>query len=398
MSAGLAVVPQLTIFEGRMDDAPQMVVPEMVVIDDGEKYAITVDDNRLRDLFTANSGLVPILNAIEDAVQGFTLDAATAKGRAEIKSLAHKITRSKTYLDGIGKDMVAELKDLPRRIDANRKMMRDQLELLAEETRRPLTEWETRTKAISDQLNAIDALPVTLATATSARIGWEIETLTKMELTAEVWEGFLDEATAITRRTIPILTEMCAARRKAELDAAELEQLRIESAKREQKDAEAKRIAEAQERGRREAEQRAESERQAALGREAEANRQATLARQREADADRRAKEAEYERILAENRAIVERETARVEAIAAERKRQEDEAKQARREKEAREADKDHRKQINGEVLADIKAVFEKTYCFDSHPAISPENVMVLVKAVTIAIIKGQVRHTSITY
>jgi hypothetical protein len=385
-----ALANNLTIFEGRIDAAP-----DLVLVDDGEKYAITTSN--LRDLFTADGGLALIVNAIEDKVQGYELDVTTVKGRAEIRALAHKVTRSKTYLDTIGKEMVAELKDLPRRIDANRKMMRDSLDALAERTRADLTAYEERTKAISNRLNSIDSMPVMYAPSTSAEIAAQIEILANMPLTAEAWEGLLDEALTITHRTIAALRQMYTAKLKAETDAAELAQLREEAAERERKDAEAKRIADAQERGRREAEQRAESERQAALGREAEAKRQAELAKQRLDDAKRMSeeREVEYQRQRAEQdeRAAAQAEQARLDGIAAELKRQADAARIAEEEKAAREADKAHSRQINSEVAEDIeKALHDSDYDPDNCP------LATAARAITIAIIKGQIRHTTITY
>ncbi|OCS62006.1 hypothetical protein BBZ50_02590 [Escherichia coli] len=50
----------------------------------------------------------------------FVPDITTAKGRKEIASLAYKVAQTKTYLDGLGKDLVAELKEIPKLIDANR--------------------------------------------------------------------------------------------------------------------------------------------------------------------------------------------------------------------------------------------------------------------------------------
>ena len=38
------------------------------------------------------------------------------KGRDAIASMAHKVARSKTYIDNAGKDTVAELKTLPKQI------------------------------------------------------------------------------------------------------------------------------------------------------------------------------------------------------------------------------------------------------------------------------------------
>jgi hypothetical protein len=386
-----ALANNLTIFEGRIDAAP-----DLVLVDDGEKYAITTSN--LRDLFTADGGLALIVNAIEDKVQGYELDVTTVKGRAEIRALAHKVTRSKTYLDTIGKEMVAELKDLPRRIDANRKMMRDSLDALAERTRADLTAYEERTKAISNRLNSIDSMPVMYAPSTSAEIAAQIEILANMPLTAEAWEGLLDEALTITHRTIAALRQMYTAKLKAETDAAELTQLREQAAERERKDAETKRIAEAQERGRREAEQRAESERQAALGREAEANRQATLAQQQAEESERRRVESEARAaqaaIDARLRAEAQAEQARVDAIKAEQDRVAEAARIAAEVQAARDNDKQHRKQINSEVLDNIEEALINAELlvgaeFDFNKA---------AKAITIAIIKGEVRHTTITY
>jgi DNA repair exonuclease SbcCD ATPase subunit len=358
-----------------------------LVRDDGEKYAITLNDSQLRSFFTAEDGLIPITSAIRDHALQFDLDASTAKGRQEIKSLAHKITRSKTYLDGIGKEMVAELKDLPRKIDANRKMMRDTLDILADSVRQPVTEFEEHTKALSDRLNWLDALPSTLAMDTAEEIGAQLATVRDMPMTPEAWEGLYDEAKTIYERTLYTLTNMQAAKTKSEAEAAELEKLRAQAAERERKDAEAARIQEAADNARRAAEQRAEQERQAALGREAEAKRQTELAKQREAEAEQRAKDAEA-------RAKAEAEAAPKAATEAEAKRQAD-AEQAEADaKAAREANKAHCRQINSEMLEDIEAAIADQFTAAPQYRTAKD----FAKAVAVAIIKGQVRHTAITY
>jgi hypothetical protein len=380
-----ALANNLTIFEGRTDNAPQLEV-----VDDGEKLSVN-GQFALRDLFTTDGGLVPIINAIEDKVREFEPDMTTAKGRAEIRAMAHKVTRSKTYLEGVGKDVAAEYKDVPRRIDANRKMMRDSLDALAERTRADLTAYEERTKAISDRLNSIDSMPVMYAPSTSAEIAAQIEILANMPLTFEAWEGLLDEALTITHRTIAALRQMHTEKVRAETDAAELARLRAEATERERKDAEAKRIADAQERGRREAEQRAESDRQAALGREAEANRQATLAQQQAEESERRRVESEARAaqaaIDARVKADEDAERAAIQAVEAEQERQAAAVRKEAEEKAARESDQAHRKQINREVLADMQAAL-----------IGFIDAEKFARIVTIAIIKGEVRHTTITY
>ena len=64
-------------------------------------------------------------------------DVTTKKGRDAIASIAHKVARSKTALDNIGKELVAELKDVPKKIDAERKRIADEAAAVkAEEERR----------------------------------------------------------------------------------------------------------------------------------------------------------------------------------------------------------------------------------------------------------------------
>ncbi|STR94742.1 Uncharacterised protein [Hafnia alvei] len=75
-------------------------------------------------------------------------DLSTKKGRDAIASMAHKVARSKTYIDNAGKDLVAELKALPKQIDESRRLVRERLDALKDEVRRPLTEWEAEQERI----------------------------------------------------------------------------------------------------------------------------------------------------------------------------------------------------------------------------------------------------------
>ncbi|MGM8637880.1 hypothetical protein, partial [Enterobacter roggenkampii] len=60
----------------------------------------------------------------------------------------YKVARSKTYIDNAGKDLVAELKALPKQIDESRRIVRERLDALKDEVRRPLTEWEAEQERI----------------------------------------------------------------------------------------------------------------------------------------------------------------------------------------------------------------------------------------------------------
>jgi ABC-type Zn uptake system ZnuABC Zn-binding protein ZnuA len=68
-------------------------------------------------------------------------------------------SRSKTYIDNAGKDLVAELKALPKQIDESRRVVRERLDALKDEVRRPLTEWEAEQERIKaeEAMNALHA-------------------------------------------------------------------------------------------------------------------------------------------------------------------------------------------------------------------------------------------------
>src|SRR3546814_10114176 len=75
-------------------------------------------------------------------IDGFSGDVQTKKGRDAIASIAYKVAKSKTYLDGVGKELTDSAKELPKKIDATRKLVRDTLDAWKDEVRTPLTEWE----------------------------------------------------------------------------------------------------------------------------------------------------------------------------------------------------------------------------------------------------------------
>lgn len=108
-------------------------------------YSFEQDINPV-EIFTSN-GLDPLLERITAAVNEFDPDVTTPAGRKEIASLARKVASSKTFLDNAGKDLVSNWKDKSKKVDAERKRMRDYLDDLKEKARKPLTEWEVVEKA-----------------------------------------------------------------------------------------------------------------------------------------------------------------------------------------------------------------------------------------------------------
>ena len=117
--------------------------------------ALAIPRDKALDVFTEKGGLDPILRKIKDEADSFIPDPSTKKGRDEIVSLAHKVAKSKSYLDSVGKKLVVELKRKPKLVDESRKAMRDFLDNLKQEVREPLTTIEARESNITNNINAL---------------------------------------------------------------------------------------------------------------------------------------------------------------------------------------------------------------------------------------------------
>lgn len=316
------------------------------------------------DVYSKPGGLDPWLEKIRAEVTGHVPDLKTKKGRDAIASRAHKVGKAKVALDDIGKELVAKLKDVPKKIDAERKRMRDLLDALKEEVRAPLTAWEQaeddRVQRHKDAIEGIVALVVdsgepaesiraALAAVEAVAIGPE-------------WEEFEPEAARTKDKALTNLRDRLAARVKYDAEQAELARLRAEAAAREQKDREERIAREAEEKARRDAEAAAQAECDASARREAEARaaadnarRDAELAEQRRIAAE---KQAELDRLAALERERVASEQAERDRIQAaedarqaEIKRQADAKAAEEAEAARREADKAHKGKVNRAAL-----------------------------------------------
>lgn len=309
-------------------------------------------------VYSSANGLDPFLKKIREEIDSFVPDVATRKGREAIASIAYKVARSKTALDNVGKELVAELKEVPKKIDAERKRMRDLLDGWQAEVRRPLTEWEEAEEARKAKHQAgIDQINLRLECRDldSAELKSNIAWLEGMAI-GENWEEYEVEASRAKDKALAALRDALVVREKYEAEQAELERLRAEAAAREQKEREERIAREAAEAERLAAERRAQEEREAAARREAEAK---AAAERRELELKLAAERAEREALEAKQRAEqAERDAlAKAElAAAAERQRQADEQARIEREAKAREEDKAHKKNINNEALAALVA------------------------------------------
>ncbi|WP_320703941.1 coiled-coil domain-containing protein [Enterobacter asburiae] len=324
---------------------------------------VVIEKQNAMAVFTTKEQLDPIIEAIEKEARSLVPDVSTRKGRDAIASMAHKVARSKTYIDNAGKDLVAELKALPKQIDESRRIVRERLDALKDEVRKPLTDWENaesaRKEALQQRLVDLRALADVIDGVgnylPSVEIQQRIESAKAVALD-ESWQEVAAEAGVAKDATIQQLEAAMIVAKQREHEAAELEHLRKEAEEKARLEREENIRREAAEKARRDAEQKAKAELEAAARREAEEKARAELAERQRIEAEQRAAREKQE---AEARARREKE----EAVAAERRRQEEaEAarlaeEQRKAEEEARRAaDKEHRRTVNRRVYADLIA------------------------------------------
>lgn len=323
-------------------------------------------------------GLDDLLGKITEEAKSIIPDLETKKGRDEIASMAHKVAKSKTYLDGLRKDLVSEWKTKAKAVDAEGKKMRDTLDALKAEVRQPLTDWEQaeadRVKRHEDNLSEMQG-------------GGEYTSNNWMDLSVEVmtdrlkeiegeliesYEEFSPVAAGAKDRAIALIKEAIEKRENYDKEQAELEKLRAEATEREQKDREEKLRLEGEERAKREAEVKAEQEKERVKLETEKAEKDKQDAINAKNEAEKRAKEAEKNAIIqAEKAAQAERDR-----IESERLAEEIAAKK-------REANKAHKTKINNAVLDAL--------------VLTGMNKTQAKKAVT-AIAKGEVPYTTISY
>ncbi|HCM3839270.1 hypothetical protein [Klebsiella quasipneumoniae] len=316
---------------------------------------VVIEKKNAMAVFTNNDQLDPLIEAIEKEARSLVPDVTTKKGRDAIASMAHKVARSKTYIDNAGKDLVAELKALPKQIDESRRVVRERLDALKDEVRRPLTEWEEEQERIKaeEAMNALHAEALAMNEEFDRQLAARIE----------------------SDHEIALLMNDAFDREQAD-KAAEAERQRIAH------EEEIKRMAAAA--AAREVEQRAQREREEA------AHREAVLKAQ--------AEQAERDRIAAEQKA----ESEKIAAVEAERRKAQEEADRIRREAEQREqarlAEEKRKADEQARREADVK--HRKTVGTDIVKALVANTSITRDQAIEVltAIKDGNIPHTGISY
>lgn len=306
-----------------------------------------------------------LIKDIREKASSVVGDLNTVKGRRAYISMAANVRSTKTAIDEAGKKLVAEMKKRPALVDASRKKVRDSLDELAVEIRKPVTDWEVE----QERIKAEEEMNAKYEEALAMNIEFDRQRSAKIEADHEM-------ALLMNEK---IDREREEARQKAEQAKREHEE-RIKR--------------EAEEKARREADEAAKREIEAAAAREREALLAKELAERERIESEQRAErekkealaKAERERIAAEEKAKREKEEAiQRERAAAEAREQARlaEEKRIKDEESRRAADKEHRKTINNKALQDLIAAGVPEEC---------------AKLCITAIAKGNITAISINY
>lgn len=337
---------------------------------DTGKALVEISAYKPLQIFQPN-GTEEILAKVEAFAKSVVADVATEQGRKDIKSMARRISSTKTALDAVGKGLVEPIKEQTIIIDAERKRARDRLDALRDATLAPYEAWQEqeniRTSKLKDRISEMQALGTVFGEQSVADLKSRLEKLDNIYGTgcAYDWQDFSDLAAETHREIHDRLQGLIPAAEQREADAAELRRLREEAAEKTRKDNEDRIASEAKEKAERDAEAQRERDRVASETRVKEEGERAARAEGENLRLKKDADEAE------------ERGRQREQERQAQKKK--DDAEAERR----RQADKEHRAKINRESLAAIMGT----------GLLEPQAIAVLT-----LIVNGKVPHVRITY
>lgn len=331
---------------------------------------VAVEQPEIVEAFKVEGGTKALFDRVSENARSVVFDMGFKKDRESLKSFAYSLARIKTTVDNHGKELVSGIKQQAAVIDADRKFWRDNMELLQDEIRKPLTDFE---QAEKDRVARHEGFIASVRMHATLCHEWDsnsikdaISSLENKVLDSSL-EEYEEQAKLAKFETLEALRKALADREKFEAEQAELERFRIAEQQRIQQEREAQIAHEAAEKATREAGEKARFEAERVQREKAESEqREARLKAEKEA-ADLRAQQAaenERKRIEAEQFAKAEAE---------------------RKAEEARLANVEHRRAINREA-------------FDAIQSLGLGIPEAQIKELIGAISKSQIPHISIKY
>ena len=298
---------------------------------------VAIEQPEIIEAFKVEGGTKALFGRVSENARSVVFDMSVKKDRESLKSFAYSLARIKTTVDNHGKELVSGIKQQAALIDADRKFWRDNMELLQDEIRKPLTDFEQAEKdRVAKHEQFIAEIKEAADYANEVDSGGLKNRITFVEgknIDSSL-EEYEEQAKLAKFETLEVLRKALVEREKYEAEQAELERLRQAEILRQQQEREAQIAREAAEKATREAEEKArfEAERVQREKREAE-QREARLKAEKEAAELRAVQAAENER-----KRIEAEQAAKAEAT--------------RKAEEARLADVEHRRKINQEAVS----------------------------------------------
>ena len=197
-----------------------------------ETTAIIVFDNeKIHAALTKPDAMTEILAEVKAILDAFEPDITTDKGRNECASMAYRTARTKTLIDGLGKEMVNDIKKQTGKIDAARKVARDTLDAYRDEVRAPLAAWEEEQAKAQSTIE--DFIRRSMAHGDDIAAITESLSVVKTIDAADYPESTRDALIASQDEAIQKITSALVKAQEIEADRVELEKLRKDAADRE---------------------------------------------------------------------------------------------------------------------------------------------------------------------
>ena len=338
-------------------------------------------------------GLDSVLKEIDEKARSVILEGVeTAKDRGNIRAIASKVSRAKTFVQKIGTKNTEEYRVLTKESNSERDRGVAFLQELQNDIRKPLTEYEDAEKKAKQLIeNRIGFLSDCALFEIGEPDSEEIRChLSDLEEGYKIdWEeDVIDRASYAYDRAKSKLGQMLEHRLKYESDQKELTELRESQAAQAKKDEEERIRKEAADKATKDAEEKAKTEREssekAAADKLAAEQEKTRRLEQDKKDAKDREEKVESDRIDAEMKADQDKRN----AVQAEKDRVAAKDKREKEETEKREANKKHREKINSEVKEAIIKYAEIT---------DPET-RARIRSIIEAIARGEIPNITISY
>jgi hypothetical protein len=300
-----------------------------------DKQLVKVNDKEMtvKEVFTTET-MDTIIDRLEKEAAQFVGDVSSKAGRKEIAAFSRKFSTTKSTIDKAGLEYARELKSLPKKIDAERKRLKDACDRLRDQTRSPLTEYENIRKRIDESIGRL-MQKVRMHEEGSECIAVDIETILSIN-TDKIVEDKREQYISAVDQALSAQFGFLFAAIQDENDREELDRLRKEKEAREAEEKRQADIKAAEARAKKEAEEKAETERLRAIASKEKAEREAERAREDAERAKKEEKERADREIAAAKREAEEKENARVKAEARAKKEAEDEKKKREADEELR--------------------------------------------------------------